>query len=65
MRPGYDNTETRSQANPQEIAAVAIEEAASSARKIVLMGWSGGGPYALAGGSLGHPAVRGVALLGS
>ncbi|MEM7341956.1 MAG: alpha/beta hydrolase [Actinomycetota bacterium] len=64
VRPGYDNSPPRPQANLQDVAAAAIEEATPVA-KIVLMGWSGGGPYALAGGSLGHPAVRGVALLGS
>lgn len=64
VRPGY-GSDTESQASLRDIAAAAVEEAAAATDRLVLMGWSGGGPYALAGGSLGHPAVRGIALLGS
>ncbi len=65
VRPGYDGSRARPEFDLQAVAASAIDEFASVVGPLVLMGWSGGGPYALAGGALRHPDVRGVCLLGA
>lgn len=65
VRPGYDTVPAAPDLDLRQVAAAAIDRATGSgAERVVAIGWSGGGPYALAA-ALGHPAVVGVGLLGS
>ncbi len=65
VRPGYDRSPVERDADLLTVARLAVEEAAQEAEELVAMGWSGGGPYALAAGIVGGPIVRSVCLLGS
>ena len=66
VRPGYDDTNPRSGASLRDVASDALDEArAMGLQSIVAVGWSGGGPYALAAGSLGRRELRGVGLVAS
>ncbi len=65
VRPGYGNSPAEPQADLLTVAGLAVEAAAEQADELVVMGWSGGGPYALAAAIAGGPSVRGVCLLGS
>ncbi len=64
VRPGYDGTPPMRGADLRAVASAALDTALAAGRDdVVVLGWSGGGPYALAAASLGRPEVRGVALL--
>jgi len=66
VRPGYDDTSPRSGASLRDVASDALDEAlAMGLKSIVAVGWSGGGPYALAAGSLGRRELCGVGLVAS
>lgn len=65
-RPGYGTTLPRPAASLQEVAADTISAVVDrGARSIVAMGWSGGGPYALAAAVAAPSIVSKVALLAS
>lgn len=66
VRPGYDHTDAAPDDDLGDVAAAALEEAAAlDLGRLVVMGWSGGGPYALGAAALGRGNVAGVCLLGS
>ncbi len=66
VRPGYASTTPMPSADLRAVADEAIAEAVElGLDRVVAMGWSGGGPYAMATGSLGRDTVCGVALLAS
>lgn len=66
VRPGYEGSAASPALSLSDVAASALDDAsAAGLDRIVVVGWSGGGPYALAAGTLGRPSVVGVALLAS
>jgi pimeloyl-ACP methyl ester carboxylesterase len=66
VRPGYDLAPTAPDADLRDVATTALDAVAKlGVGPLVVMGWSGGGPYALAAAALGRSEVRGVCLLGS
>ena len=66
VRPGYDLSSPESDMHLCDVARMALDAVAHlEAGPLVVMGWSGGGPYALAAASLGRSDVLGVCLLGS
>ncbi len=66
VRPGYVGLPAAPELSLSEVAASALDEAlAQGFDQVVVVGWSGGGPYALAAGALGRPEVVGVGLLAS
>lgn len=66
IRPGYEGTEASPGSDLRDVAGDALDAAAEiGCERLVVMGWSGGGPYALAAASLGRSAVLGVGVLAS
>jgi pimeloyl-ACP methyl ester carboxylesterase len=65
-RPGYCGTPAQPDATLTGVARAAIAAAGEDGiGELVSVGWSGGGPYALASAVVAPEVVRGVGLLGS
>ena len=65
-RPGYDDSPSRAELSLVEIAQLALfEVAALGIDDLGVIGWSGGGPYALAAAYVDPKRVRQVAVISS
>ncbi len=65
-RPGYRAEPPEPRASLTDVAAAAVDSvAALGVTELISLGWSGGGPYALASAVAAPSIVRGVGLVGS